>query len=107
RFVRDLEPRLVARELGQSRFVGGWQGCRSVADGPIEKQLCAFKLQGHFGEFPLETLKLAEQPAELPPGHGVRASLVVCVSADRQSSGAIAEPFDIEAGDLFLEATFA
>src|SRR4029453_13538839 len=68
RFVRRFESGLVAGRLGNSGFIGGREPAIGIARRAVEQKLRALELDHHVGEFPLQALKLAQRPPELPAG---------------------------------------
>src|SRR6202035_4124464 len=69
-----------------------------------EQELRALQLDRHVGEFPLQTLKLAQWPVELFARRRILARRRERIAAASQSARRIAEPLDVEAGHLLLEA---
>ena len=65
RVARHLEADLIARRLGDRGLVGRRHAAVGIGGGAIEQQLRAFELDRHLRELPLQSLELAQRPAEL------------------------------------------
>src|SRR5215211_503776 len=104
RLMRDLEPDLIARGLGNRSLIRRGQVTVGIRCGAIEQKLRAFELDGHLGEFPLQALEFANRPAELLTRRSIIARRIERIAPERQRAGGVADALDIEARDLLLES---
>src|SRR5262249_56059064 len=72
--------------------------------GAIEQQVRAVELDGHVGELPLQALELAQRTPELLARRDVFARPLVGIAPERERARRVAEAFDVECGNLLLEA---
>src|SRR4051795_11981784 len=105
--MRDLEANLVAGGLRHRSLVGRRQAFVGVGGGAIEQKLRALELDRHVGELPLQALELGQWTTELLAYAGVFACPLVAIAAECERPRGVAEPLDVEAGHLLLEAARA
>src|SRR3546814_14328552 len=68
----------------------------------IEKQLRRLRLDLHLGELPLQALEVDERLAELTAVQRMLARQLERVTANRERKRTVAEPPDVEPGNLVL-----
>src|SRR4029077_21059885 len=84
-------------------LVGRGEPAVGVGGGAVQQELRALELERHLGELALQPLELAQRPAALPARRDMLARTAEGVAAERERARRVADPLDVEAGDLLLE----
>ena len=103
--IGDLEAGLIAGKFRHCRLIGGRQPTFGIGCGAVKQKLRRFELERHVGKLPLQSLELAERPAELLANGGVFPREIEGVAPECQRPRRITDALDVKSSDLLLEPT--